>query len=94
MARRGLIAALSLIAAAALLVDPARAEESKVDRVELDSARSHATFGVKIMWLVPVHGRFGKVAGIVDVDRFRSFATVDARIDANAVEMSTKSYAG
>jgi polyisoprenoid-binding protein YceI len=98
MARRGprcpsgLTAALSLIAAAALLVGPARAEESKVDRVELDSARSHATFGVKIMWLLPIHGRFGKVAGIVDVDRFRSFATVDARIDANAVEMSTKSY--
>ena len=65
MARRGphcpsgLTAALSLIAAAALLVGPARAEESKVDRVELDSARSHATFGVKIMWLLPIHGRFG-----------------------------------
>ena len=98
MARRGprrisgLTAALSLIAAAALFVGPARAEESKVDRVELDSARSHATFGVKVMWLLPIHGRFGKVAGVVDVDRFRNFATVDARIDANAVEMSTKSY--
>src|SRR5262249_62028903 len=62
------------------------------DRVELDSQRSHATFGVKVMWLLPIHGRFGKVAGLVDVDRFRNFATVDARIDANAVEMSTKSY--
>lgn len=44
------------------------------------------------MWLVSVHGRFGKVSGVVDVDRFRSMATVDARIDANAIEMSTKSY--
>jgi polyisoprenoid-binding protein YceI len=92
MARRGLIAAFALIAAAALLVGAARAEDPKNDRVELDSVRSHATFGIKVMWLVTVHGRFGKVAGLVDVDRFRSFATVDARIDANAVEMSTKSY--
>jgi polyisoprenoid-binding protein YceI len=91
MARRGLISAFSLIAAAALL-GPARAEESKSERVALDSVRSHATFGVKVMWLVTIHGRFGKVGGDVDVDRFRSFAKVDARIDANAVEMSTKSY--
>lgn len=92
MARRGLTTALSLIAATALLVGHARAEESKIDHVELDSTRSHATFSVKVMWVLPIHGRFGKVAGIVDVDRFRNFATVDARIDANAVEMSTKSY--
>jgi polyisoprenoid-binding protein YceI len=92
MARRGLTAALPLIAAVALLAGAARAEEPRNDRVELDSARSHATFGVKVMWLVTVHGRFGKVGGIVDVDRFRSFATVDAHIDANAVEMSTQSY--
>ncbi|HEX5122578.1 MAG TPA: YceI family protein [Rhodanobacteraceae bacterium] len=90
--RRGLTAAHALIAAA-LLVGTARAEEAKTtDHVELDSARSHASFGVKVMWLVTVHGRFGKVAGLVDVDRFRNFATVDARIDANAVEMSTKTY--
>jgi polyisoprenoid-binding protein YceI len=92
MARRGLTAALPLIAAVALLAGAARAEEPRNDRVELDSARSHATFGVKVMWLVTVHGRFGKVGGIVDVDRVRSFATVDAHIDANAVEMSTQSY--
>ena len=92
MARRGLIAAFSTAAAVALLVGAARAEESTNDRVALDSARSHATFGVKVMWLLPIHGRFGKVAGVVAIDRFRNFATVDARIDANAVEMSTKSY--
>lgn len=90
--RTRLTAAHALIAAA-LLVGTARAEEAKTtDHVELDSARSHASFGVKVMWLVTVHGRFGKVAGLVDVDRFRNFATVDARIDANAVEMSTKTY--
>ena len=90
--RSGLTAARTLIAAAALLVGPARADGPGNDRVALDSARSHATFGVKVMWLVTVHGRFGKVGGDVEVDRFRNFATVDARIDANAVEMGTKSY--
>ena len=56
MARRGLIAALALLAAAWLHGGPARAEEATSDRVELDSARSHATFGIKVMWLVTVHG--------------------------------------
>ena len=81
------------LAAAFFFAVPALAEETAaVDHVELDSARSHATFGVKVMWLVSVHGRFGKVQGNVDVDRFRNFAVVDARIDANAVEMGNKSY--
>ena len=79
------------LAAAFFFAVPALAETA-VDHVELDSARSQATFGVKVMWLVSVHGRFGKVQGVVDVDRFRNFAVVDARIDANAVEMGTKSY--
>ncbi len=92
MARRGLIAALLLLAAATLLGGVARAQDHAIDHVALDSARSHATFGVKVMWLVTVHGRFGKVDGMVDVDRFSNFATVDARIDANAVEMSTQTY--
>jgi polyisoprenoid-binding protein YceI len=70
----------------------ARADEPELDHVELDSTRSHAEFGVKVVWLVPVHGRFGKVQGTVDVDRFRNFASVDARIDANAVEMGSKNY--
>ncbi|HKE47375.1 MAG TPA: YceI family protein [Rhodanobacteraceae bacterium] len=81
------------LAAAFFFAMPARAEEAPaVDHVELDSARSQATFGVKVMWLVSVHGRFGKVHGVVDVDRFRNFAVVDARIDANAVEMGNKGY--
>lgn len=70
----------------------AHAEANRVDRVELDSRRSHAAFTVKVMWLLPVHGRFGKVRGSVDVDRFRNVAIVDARIDAGAVEMGNKSY--
>ncbi len=91
MAQHGLTPAL-WIAALVLAARIAHADEVATDHVELDSARSHATFGVKVMWLVSVHGSFGKVQGVVDVDRFRNFATVDARLDANAVEMGTKSY--
>ena len=91
MSRRGLDTAL-LLAAAACAASFAHADEARSDRVELDSQRSHAEFGVKVMWLVTVHGRFGKVRGVVDVDRFRNQAVVDARIDANAVEMGTRAY--
>ena len=91
MARWGLNRA-PWIAAFMVAVRLARADEAPIDHVELDSARSQATFGVKVVWLVGVHGRFGKVQGVVNVDRFSNFATVDARIDANAVEMSTKTY--
>lgn len=89
MARRRLILALL---AAGIAAGPAHADEAGIEQVELDTARSHAEFGVKVMWLVTVHGRFGKVKGTVAVDRFRNHAVVDARIDANAVEMSTRTY--
>lgn len=96
MVRQGLnparCLAAALFVATCLAAMPAFGQDPVVDRVALDSARSHATFGVKVMWLVSVHGRFGKVQGIVDVDRFRNFAVVDARIDANAVEMGNKGY--
>ena len=91
MLRLGLNPALWIVAFV-VVARLAHAEEGHVEHIQLDGARSHATFGVKVMWLVGVHGRFGKVSGVVDVDRFRNMATVDARIDANAVEMSTKSY--
>jgi polyisoprenoid-binding protein YceI len=84
----------ALLLSAVFLASPLAhaAADSRVDRVLLDSQRSQATFAVKVMWLLPVHGRFGKVHGRVDVDRFRSVATVDARIDAGAVEMGNQSY--
>jgi len=90
MVRRALN--LALLVAAGIAASIARAEEDAIEQVELDTARSHAEFGVKIMWLVTVHGRFGKVNGAVSVDRFRNHAVVDARIDANAVEMGNQSY--
>jgi polyisoprenoid-binding protein YceI len=60
--------------------------------IQLDSPRSHADFKVKVLWLVGVSGRFGKVAGTVHVDAFRSQLRVDARIDVNSVDMSKRAY--
>lgn len=55
--------------------------------VVLDSARSSATFSVKVLWMVDVDGQFGGVHGNVRIDRERGEAVVEARIDANAVSM-------
>ncbi len=93
MARHGLKPA-RLLVAALFLTALGRADEPGIDHVELDSTRSRADFGVKVMWLVGVHGRFGKVQGSVEADHFRNSAIVDARIDANAVEMGNDSYTG
>jgi len=89
MSRRGPL--LTLLVAAAIATG-ARADDARTENVQLDSARSKAEFSVKVMWLLGIGGHFGKVRGTVAVDRFRNQAVVDARIDANAVEMSNDSY--
>lgn len=55
--------------------------------VHLDSDRSYAEFGVRVMWMFEVKGRFDKVEGLVNVDRFHSRADVDVRVDAATVQM-------
>lgn len=62
------------------------------DVVRLDSQRSRVGFTVKVMWLVGVNGRFGKVDGVVRVDRFRNQVSVEARIDVDAVSMGNRTY--
>jgi polyisoprenoid-binding protein YceI len=52
-----------------------------------DSARSLAEFEVHVMWLFPVHGRFGSLRGTIVIDRLHATAKVDARIDVNDVHM-------
>lgn len=59
---------------------------------ELDAARSHATFEVKILYLIGLHGEFGSVHGTLRVDRASGLATVDATIDTNAVHMRSRRY--
>ena len=76
------LAAINAVAAASV----------KSEILNLDPVRSHAGFEVKVMWLIGLHGDFGAVQGALAIDRFRSTAVVDARIDANAVRMRSRSY--
>ncbi|WP_379988746.1 YceI family protein [Dokdonella soli] len=78
--------------AATLLVAHLACADAPHDIVELDSPRSHATFRVKVMWLIGIRGEFSAVQGNVDIDRFRSQAVVDARIDADSVRMNVRGY--
>ena len=55
--------------------------------VLLDSARSHAEFSVKVLWMFDVEGSFGHVNGHVRIDSAAGTGIVDARIDVNAVRM-------
>lgn len=89
--------ACRLALAGSALIAPLLATAQFEDRagdatIRLDSERSHVEFTVRMMWLVPISGRFGKVEGTVRLDGFRSEVSVDARIDANTVNMSHKSY--
>jgi polyisoprenoid-binding protein YceI len=72
---------------ASLLAGTCRAEDYIID-----SARSHAEFEVKVMWLVGIRGDFGLVKGKLSIDRFHGTATVDAEIDTNTLHMRTRSY--
>lgn len=69
---------------------PAAAELPRETVRQIDSARSHAEFSLRAMLLIGVRGQFGKVSGSVHIDSFRSQGWVDARIDANAVQMGSR----
>ena len=68
------------------------AQAVAADVYELDPIKSHATFDVKVMWLVGIRGDFGAVKGRLVIDRFSDTATVEADIDANDLHMRTRSY--
>jgi polyisoprenoid-binding protein YceI len=65
----------------------AAAAPPDTDTLIFDPAQSHAEFGVRVMWLIPVHGRFDAVHGTIRIDRFRSSARVEALIDAGDLHM-------
>jgi polyisoprenoid-binding protein YceI len=58
----------------------------------LDSKRSSADFEVKVLWLIGVHGRFGKVHGTVAIDRFHGTIAADARVDVDTITMRSHRY--
>lgn len=86
--------ALLLLALAACVgvVDAGAAEAREDDVVRLDSDRSQVDFRVKVLWLVGITGHFGRMHGLVRIDRFRSQVSVEARIDVDTLRMDSKSY--
>lgn len=91
-----LVIATALVALAGLTATPQQVWAAPVDSdrvvvVQLDQARSQVDFHVRLIWLLRVGGRFGKVSGNVLVDHFRNQISVDAHIDVNAISMDSKS---
>ena len=68
----------------------ARAADKGDETFTFDPAQSHAEFSVRVIWLIPVHGRFDSVHGTINIDRFRGTARVEALIDANELHMRSK----
>ncbi|MEO7323332.1 MAG: YceI family protein [Dokdonella sp.] len=69
----------------------APADGGRIDVIQLDQVRSQVDFRVRLIWLLRVGGRFGKVSGSVHVDHFRNQVSVDAHIDVNAISMDSHS---
>jgi polyisoprenoid-binding protein YceI len=80
--RRALAAAV-LLASLALAAPAARSTEYRID-----PARSHATFGVRLLWLRTISGRFSVIAGEVKLDPHGQ-ATIDARITVGSIVMDS-----
>jgi polyisoprenoid-binding protein YceI len=82
--------ARSVLLAGVLACGVAQAEGETT--LALDAERSSAEFEVKVLWLIGVHGRFGRVQGEIRVDAQRVLATADARIEVGAITMRNRSY--
>ena len=72
-----------LFAAQALAAPTAHAMDYRIN-----SARSDAEFGVRLLWLQTITGRFTQIAGEVKLDD-HGLATVDARITASSIRMAS-----
>ncbi len=57
----------------------------------IDAARSHAEFGVRLLWLHTINGRFSQIGGEVQLDP-RGLAIVDARIGIESVAMGSARF--
>jgi polyisoprenoid-binding protein YceI len=72
-----------LVAALALAAPTARAMDYRIN-----TARSDAEFGVRLLWLQTITGRFTQITGEVTLDD-HGLATVDARITASSIRMAS-----
>lgn len=67
-----------------LVMQPAQAADYRID-----PARSHADFGVRLLWLSQISGRFEEIDGDVTLSRLHDTATVDARITVDSIHMGS-----
>lgn len=58
----------------------------------IDPARSHAEFGVRLLWLSQVTGSFERIDGEVTLSARRDQAVVDARIAVDSIQMSSERF--
>jgi polyisoprenoid-binding protein YceI len=63
----------------------------RAEDFRIDEARSHADFGVRLLWLHTVSGRFTAIHGDVYLDP-HGLATVDVSIDVNSVAMDSARF--
>jgi polyisoprenoid-binding protein YceI len=76
-----LISCLAVLLLASL---PAHAADYRID-----PARSHADFGVRLLWLSQVSGRFEEIDGDVTLSTLHDTAVVDAHITVDSIHMSS-----
>ncbi|WP_114240916.1 YceI family protein [Dyella sp. C9] len=67
-----------------LAILPARAADYRID-----PARSHADFGVRLLWLSQIAGRFQEIDGDVTLSALHDTAVVDAHITVDSVHMDS-----
>ena len=58
----------------------------------IDPMRSHAEFGVRLLWLSQVTGSFERIDGDVTLSAKRDQAVVDARIAVDSIHMSSERF--
>lgn len=58
----------------------------------IDPARSHAEFGVRLLWLTQVTGSFERIDGEVTLSARRDVAVVDAHIAVDSIRMSSERF--
>jgi polyisoprenoid-binding protein YceI len=75
---------ISCLAVLLLVSLPAHAADYRID-----PARSHADFGVRLLWLSQVAGRFEEIDGDVTLSTQHDTAIVDAHITVDSIHMSS-----
>ncbi|MFC5742138.1 YceI family protein [Dyella tabacisoli] len=54
--------------------------------------RSHAEFGIRLLWLRKITGRFEQIDGDITLSPHHDTATVDARIEVNSIRMDSERF--